>query len=160
MRNNYLFNSYLINGSRILKFFLLMILISFPLIASDCQKALTNEQTIPDKFLGNWRLVQQTGALQDICPQEYVNFRSDGVAELTCPDSQTILRAYSLTNTELKYDQTSLHYEYEFTDSDQKLNLYGVNVSRNLFYEKVTADNTGAVKGSGNDQNNSSEAVK
>ena len=159
MHFNYLFNSYLKKRISVLRFFLFLTLISFPLISSDCENLLNNEEPTPQSFVGNWRLVQQTGALQDICPQENVNFRSDGVAELTCPEGQTLVRDYSVTGSELNYDQTSLKYEYEFEDNEQKLNLYGVNVSRNLFYEKVTASNSND-KRSGNVQNNSSEVAK
>lgn len=157
---NITFNPYYKNRIRVLKLFLFLTVFSFPLIASDCNNLLNNQAAAPETFLGNWRLVQQTGALQDICPQENVVFRSDGVAELTCPEGQTILRDYSISGTELNYDQTSLQYEYEFEENDQKLNLYGVNVSRNLFYEKITADNSSKVKGSDIDMKNSSEAVK
>lgn len=156
---NITFNPYPQNRIRILKLILFLTLISFPLIASDCNNLLNNQAAAPETFVGNWRLVQQTGALQDICPQENVVFRSDGVAELTCPEGETILRVYSISGTELNYDQTSLQYQYEFEENDQKLNLYGVNVSRNLFYEKITADNINKVNGSDIDLN-SSEAVK
>lgn len=156
---NITFKSYSENRIRILKLILFLTLISFPLIASDCNNLLNNQAAAPETFVGNWRLVQQTGALQDICPQENVVFRSDGVAELTCPEGETILRVYSISGTELNYDQTSLQYQYEFEENDQKLNLYGVNVSRNLFYEKITADNINKVNGSDIDLN-SSEAVK
>lgn len=156
---NYSLISNLKNRVRILRFFLFLILISFPLISSDCENLLNNDPA-PETFVGNWRLVQQTGALQDICPQENVSFRSDGVAELTCPEGQTILRDYSISGSNLNYNQTSLNYEFEFEDNDQKLNLYGVNVSRNLFYEKVTATKNNTAKRSDGVQNNSSEGVK
>jgi len=156
---NFSFISYPKIRFRVFKFLLILTLISFPLISSDCENLLNNEEPTPQSFVGNWRLVQQTGALQDICPQENVNFRSDGVAELTCPEGQTLVRDYSVSGSELNYDQTSLKYEYEFEDNEQKLNLYGVNVSRNLFYEKVTASII-KDKRSGNDLSNSSEAAK
>ncbi|MCB0726003.1 MAG: hypothetical protein KDD00_00960 [Ignavibacteriae bacterium] len=159
---NHFFHSklYLNNGTGVVRFLLILALISFPLISSDCNNLLNNEEPAPEKFVGNWTLVEQTGALQDICPQEKVVFRADGVAELTCPEGQPILRVYSVSGTELFYDQTSLQYEYEFDNNDQKLNLYGVNVSRNLFYEKIATDNIGNDKRSVTKQNNSSEAVK
>ncbi|HMQ69030.1 MAG TPA: hypothetical protein PKC58_08570 [Ignavibacteria bacterium] len=162
MRINHLFYSNLYLNKRIsaVRFILILILVSFPILSSDCNNLLNNEEPAPEKFVGNWTLIEQTGALQDICPQENVVFRADGVAELTCPEGQPILRDYSVSGAELFYDQTSLQYEYEFDDNDQKLNLYGVNVSRNLFYEKVTAAKNNTGKRSEGVQNNSSEAVK
>ncbi len=127
--------------SRILQVFIIMILVSLSVTGSDCEKVLVDDNTVPQELIGDWQLTEQTGAQQDICPQEVVTFQSTGIAKLTCPGSDEISRDFTLENNILSYTQTSIAYDAEFSDDNLNLSLYGRNVSRNLFYQKiVTAD--------------------
>lgn len=105
---------------------------------SECNE-LTNQQPVPDALVGNWKLSLQTGALQDICPDETVNFQSSGIALLTCPNSQQVSREYSVSNNILNYTQTSIAYDVVFSNNQQTLELNGRNVSRNLTYIRQSA---------------------
>jgi hypothetical protein len=127
--------------SRVIQIFIVLILITLTVTGSDCEKVLVNQNTIPQELIGDWQLKEQTGAQQDICPQEVVTFQSTGIAKLTCPGSDQIARDFTLENNILSYTQTSISYDAEFSDDNLNLSLYGRNVSRNLFYQKiVTAD--------------------
>ena len=103
---------------------------------SNCENT-TDSNVIPQEILGNWKLIEQTGALQDICPNETVVFDASGVATLTCPNSNSITRNYGVSNSVLTYTQSGVAYGLQI---QQNGNLYltGQNVSRNLLYQKVT----------------------
>ncbi len=133
---NLLFN----NISKLLQLLIVLILISISLTGSDCEKILNNSGPVPTEMVGNWKLVEQTGALQDICPNENANFQSTGVAQLTCPEASSISRDFTVSNNVLTYTQTSVEYDVEFTNNNSKLALYGRNVSRNLKYERIITD--------------------
>lgn len=129
------------NYSRIIQSFIIAILIMLSVTGSDCEKVLVDDNTVPQELIGDWQLTDQTGAQQDICPQEVVTFQSTGIAKLTCPGSDEISRDFTLENNILSYTQTSIAYDAEFSEDNLNLSLYGRNVSRNLFYQKiVTAD--------------------
>ncbi|MBX7043795.1 MAG: hypothetical protein K1X85_12930, partial [Ignavibacteria bacterium] len=85
-----------------------------------------------------WKLVLQTGAQQDICTDETVNFQDNGIAILACPNSQQISRQYTVSNNVLTYTETSIAYDVVFSNNQQTLELKGKNVSRNLTYSKQT----------------------
>jgi hypothetical protein len=128
-------------SGRIIQSIIIMILIMLSVTGSDCEKVLVDDNTVPQELIGDWQLTEQTGAQQDICPQEVVTFQSTGIAKLTCPGSDEISRDFTLENNILSYTQTSIAYDAEFSDDNLNLSLYGRNVSRNLFYQKiVTAD--------------------
>ncbi len=149
-----------IKSVRIIQSFIIMTLVMLSVTGSDCDKVLVDEGSVPQELIGNWQLTEQTGAQQDICPQEVVTFQSNGIAKLTCPGSDQIARDFTLQNDILTYTQTSIAYDSEFSDNNTKLYLYGRNVSRNLFYQKkVTAD---IKNGSSNNADfiNSSDPVK
>ncbi|MDZ4710876.1 MAG: hypothetical protein SGI89_00960 [bacterium] len=137
-----------------------LILISITITGSNCEKILTGSGEIPTEMIGNWKLVEQTGALQDICENETVNFRSTGLADLTCPGSTTISRNFTIQNTELTYTESSISYDFEFGDSNNSLIFYGKNVSRNLKYQKIPVADNKASTGKMNGSQNSSEEVK
>lgn len=127
--------------SRVLQVFIVMILISLSVTGSDCEKVLVDDNTVPQELIGDWQLTGQTGAQQDICPEEVVTFQSTGIARLACPGADQIARDFTFENDVLSYTQTSIAYDAEFSDDNLNLSLYGRNVSRNLFYQKiVTAD--------------------
>lgn len=129
------------NYRRIIQSFIITILIMLSVTGSDCEKVLVDDNTVPQELIGDWQLTDQTGAQQDICPQEVVTFQLTGIAKLTCPGSDEISRDFTLENNILSYTQTSIAYDAEFSEDNLNLSLYGRNVSRNLFYQKiVTAD--------------------
>jgi hypothetical protein len=146
--------------SKILQSLIALILISLSVTGSDCDKVLSNNGSVPSDLIGEWQLVSQTGALQDICPLETVNFQSTMVALLTCPGSNPITRDFEISNDVLTYTQTSISYDVEITNENSELALYGRNVSRNLFYERnITAISKSELKGKAT-LNNSSEVKK
>ncbi len=114
-----------------------MILLFLMFSGSECNELLT-EPNVPQAMVGNWKLVLQTGALQDICPDENVNFQSNGIALLTCPNSSQVSRNYEINNNVLNYTETSVSYDIVFSNNDQTLELKGKNVSRNLTYQKLS----------------------
>lgn len=144
---------------RPLNFLLILTLISFPFISGDCEKILLNQNNIPSEMLGNWSLIEQTGALQDICDGEKINFQSNGIAVLTCPGEFSVTRDFKVENYELTYKQTSVTYSIETLTYDT-LYLLGNNVSRNLRYLKITADDSDLHFEKNIDSQNSSEIKK
>ncbi len=144
------------NPNRIFKFFLISILIALPLTGSDCEKALVNNGNVPQQMLGNWKLVEQTGALIDICADETINFQVNGIAILTCPNSNSISRDFRVENDVLTYTQTSVAYTIQTLTNDS-LYLLGQNVSRNLRYLKIITNDAVMKNNGAADLNNSSE---
>lgn len=137
-----------------------LILISLSFSGSDCEKILQNNESIPQELAGNWKLAEQTGALLDICPDETVNFQLTGVAQLTCPNSTTITRNFTVQDNSLKYTQSAVSYKIQTLNSDT-LYLLGQNVSRNLRYLKISADEMNVPGDANTDSFNSSDkAVK
>jgi len=146
--------------SRIIKIFTVLILITFSVTGSDCEKTLVDDGTVPQTLVGDWQLTDQTGALLDICPDEVVTFQSNGIAKLTCPGSDQISRDFTVENDILSYTQTSISYNVEFSDDNLKLTLYGRSVSRNLFYQKIVTSNIQSSNNKKTDFINSSDPVK
>jgi len=127
MNTKYIFDS--------LKFLSLLFLIFIMITGSDCEN-LINNNVVPQEILGNWKLIEQTGALQDICPNETVFFEASGNATLTCPNSNSIVRNYTVSNSILTYSQSGVSYSLSFPGSDTLL-MNGQNVSRSLLYVKL-----------------------
>lgn len=159
------------NNLSVLRLFIALIIISISFISGDCEKVLVNPvNPIPNDsltsydslFLGSWNLIYQTGALQDICPDENVIFQPDFTAILTCPNSASIEREYFVDDTDstLYYTQANIYYYSEFSELNQVLTLYGLNVSRNLTYEKIPASEIHPVIQEKTNFNNSSETEK
>lgn len=140
-----------------LRYLIILISISFCFTGGDCEKILENNPDVPSPLIGNWTLVLQTGALQDICPGENAVFRSDGVAQLICPGEDTLSRNFDVVNNRLTYSQTSVSYDIEFIENDTEVWLYGTNVSRNLKYRKIITADAPAVIPQNTDFINSSE---
>lgn len=146
---------------KLYRFLIFLLLISFSVIAGDCEKTLSGGGgEVPADLVGNWKLIEQTGALQDICNNETINFQSSGVAQLTCPNSTAISRNYSVQNNVLTYTETSVSYDIQFSNNNSNLILNGRNISRNLKYEKIVTDNVPVHSGKNNSVNNSSEGGK
>ncbi len=144
------------NRNRIFQFLLLFSFIALPLTGSDCEKALVSNGNVPQQMLGNWKLVEQTGALIDICADETINFQVNGVAILTCPNSNSISRDFRVENDALTYTQTTVVYTIQTLTNDS-LYLLGQNVSRNLRYLKIITDDAVMKNNGAADLNNSSE---
>ncbi|MEO8209884.1 MAG: hypothetical protein ABI840_04955 [bacterium] len=123
---------------------LLIVVISLSLTGGDCEKVLQNNNSVvPGDIVGDWKLIEQTGALQDICDDETVNFGATGIAHLTCPNTTSITRIYTIDSNKLSYTQTSISYNFEFSQDLLTLYMYGIGVSRNLKYQKIiTGNNT------------------
>jgi hypothetical protein len=126
---------------------------------SECNELL-QEPAVPDAIIGNWKLVLQAGALQDICPDENVNFQSNGIALLTCPNSTQISRDFNVSNNVLNYTQSSVSYDVVFSNNSQTLELKGKNVSRDLTYQKLTMNEAPPVNQNGTPSTHSSEKTK
>jgi len=145
---------------RLFQAMLTSFLISLSLTGTDCEKALTGGSgSVPQEMLGNWKLVEQTGALIDICADETINFQSTGVAILTCPNSNPISRDFTVQNSVLTYTETSVAYSIQTLTNDS-LYLIGQNVSRNLRYLKIIADDAVLKSDIPANLNNSSEAKR
>lgn len=136
-----------------------MILLFLMFSGSECNELLT-EPNVPQAMVGNWKLVLQTGALQDICPDENVNFQSNGIALLTCPNSSQVSRNYAINNNVLNYTETSVSYDIVFSNNDQTLELKGKNVSRNLTYQKLSMNELPPVSQNGTVSMHSSDRSK
>lgn len=136
MNNNLKNNSFIM----LMKTCLLGLIAFLPLTGGDCAKVLEGVNgNVPAEMVGNWKLIEQTGALIDICADETINFQSTGIAILKCPNSESISRDFRVENNTLTYTQTSVAYTIETLTNDS-LSLLGQNVSRNLRYLKIIAD--------------------
>lgn len=139
---------------RIIPIVILTILTAY---GSNCDTSSSNGgNTVPQEILGNWKLIEQTGALQDICPNETVLFESSGNATLTCPNSNSITRTFTVSNNVLTYTQSGVSYGLQILNSGN-LYLTGQNVSRNLEYQKITDSVINISPDSKPGSNNSSE---
>jgi hypothetical protein len=121
-----------------LKFILLITLLWFPLIGSDCAKTLSGT---PTSVIGNWELVKMLGNSQDVCLGEIANFQSTGTATLTCPNVTPIQRTYTYSGDILTFTETNLSYSVAFTTQNgvQKMVLTGRNgVDRVLTYDQLS----------------------
>ena len=138
---------------------LLISILSFAFIGTECENIL-NGGSAPEDLLGRWQLVRQTGALQDVCDGETVEFQTN-TATLKCPNQSEIIRNYTASNGVLTYE-TGVSYEFTVrTESGTtKLDLIGSNVSRNLYYDKIITDEDISVFNESFDGKTSSEPVK
>ena len=141
---------------KFLKLLVSLSLIALSITGSECNEILEDNSVIPQEIVGDWKLIEQTGALQDICPDENVNFQSGGVATLTCPNASAITRNFEVVNSVLTYTQTNISYGLQILDNG-KLLLTGQNVSRNLKYEKIITADRQSKAGTEQEALNSSE---
>jgi len=119
----------------LLKFLLILSILSFPLLGSQCQKALDDIFGSGD-VVGSWKLVRMEGNLQDVCLGEIAEFRQDNTATLTCPGKTPVNRTYTYTNNILTYSETGISYSVYFEATSYMI-LTGQNVNRTLYYEKI-----------------------
>ncbi len=146
------------------KLFPLVVFFTFSVMGVSCDVLTENISQNPTDLIGTWKLTKQTGALQDVCPDEILTLNSNNQATLQCPGSVAITRTYSVSNGILTYVETGIKFEYQIKKegANTTLELYGVNVSRNLFYTKQS-DSVLLPHSSGNkgtNSNNSSETIK
>jgi len=120
---------------------LAMLIFSLPFIGSDCEKILFTETSA--EITGTWRLVYNSGVLHDICPGEtvYLPSNTGGVAILQCPQQDSILRNYTISNSILRYTETGIEYSIVSVNStDLQLEGTGSSSGRYLNYSRITAD--------------------
>jgi hypothetical protein len=147
--------------------FVVMLIISFSFIGSDCNEILENVGNSDCTgsqvdIIGTWKFVFNAGGIRDICLGETVEFTSGGTAFLTCPGQQTIQRSYSVSS-DFILTYTSTNVKYCLSGNTEELQLTGLNNNRILVYQKViTSGDTKKenTKGDGNNFNNSSEQTK
>ncbi len=145
----------------LLKAFLFISIFSFAFMGTECEQLLEGGSTSSEDLLGRWQLVRQTGALQDICDGETLEFQNSTTALLQCPQQTQITRSYTASNGVLTY-QTGVSYNYlvRTESGTTKLDLTGRNVSRNLYYDKIiTTEDVSKYKGKPTGKT-SSEPVK
>jgi len=133
----------------LLKAFIFISIFSFAFMGTECEQLLNGGSTSSEDLLGRWQLVKQTGAQQDICDEETLEFQNSTTALLKCPQQTQITRSYTASNGILTY-QTGVSYNYLVrTESGiTKLDLIGINVSRNLYYDKIiTTEDVSKYKG-------------
>ena len=112
---------------------------SFPFLGAQCNALVNGQIAGVDELAYTWTLVRQTGSNIDVCPGETVKFDKNYYAYLVCPGKDTAVRKFSLNADNLTYYLNNAHQaEYRFEvvteNGDTKLNMYGINVNRNLFY--------------------------
>lgn len=146
-----------------LRTFLFISIFSFAFMGTECEQLLNGGgSTNPEDLIGRWQLVKQTGALQDICDNETLEFQNSATALLQCPQQTQITRSYTASSSGVLTYQTGVSYNYEVrTESGTtKLDLIGRNVSRNLYYDKIiTTEDVSKYKGKPTGKT-SSEPVK
>ena len=122
----------------LLKAFLFISIFSFAFMGTECEQLLEGGSTSSEDLFGRWQLVKQTGAQQDICDGETLEFQNSITALLQCPQQTQITRSYTASNGILTY-QTGVSYNYlvRTESGTTKLDLIGRNVSRNLYYDKI-----------------------
>ena len=145
----------------LLKAFLFISVFSLAFMGTECEQLLNGGSTSSEDLLGRWQLVKQTGAQQDICDGETLEFQNSTTALLQCPQQTQITRSYTASNGILTY-QTGVSYNYlvRTESGTTKLDLIGRNVSRNLYYDKIiTTEDVSKYKGKPTGKT-SSEPVK
>src|SRR5438132_6621127 len=85
-------------------------LVLFSLIGSVINSCESLTQQSNSDITGSWTLTYNSSGTRDICPGENVNFQSNNVALLKCPNKPQISRNYSLSNNTLEYTDTGVKY--------------------------------------------------
>lgn len=117
-----------------------LLFISLSFIGTDCNN--TTTQVTNENIQGNWQLISSTGGSEhDLCPGEKADFQSNGIAILTCPNQQPINRSYSVSNSVLTFNETSVKYTVNLTNNSNTLNMYGIGMvsGRILVYDRITS---------------------
>jgi hypothetical protein len=131
----------------ILRFLFYILTFSIILTSIGCSSSSKLESADAADILGSWELYDQSGVIQDVCSKETLGFTKDGKAVLQCPGSKPIIRLYSIKNGILTYTETGIKFKFNIKSENSvtRLELYGQNVGRNLFYKKInkSTSNTG-----------------
>jgi hypothetical protein len=130
-----------------LKYFPLLmvfaIIASFAFIGAECSTLVNGNTSEKNRIYNKWILNRQTGRLLDICPFEIIIFYSgDSFVRTTCgPYLDTLIREYVIDDNEktITFIPSQVAYRWAIKDSTPGLclNLYGINVDRNLYYQKL-----------------------
>ncbi|MCX6165365.1 MAG: hypothetical protein NTU73_11010 [Ignavibacteriae bacterium] len=119
---------------KVLKLILLIAMLWFPFIGTDCNKS-------ESSIIGTWELVKMNGNAQDVCLGETAVFQTTGNATLTCPGEAAIQKTYTYSGNILTFTTNSLSYSVSFTTQNgiQKVIFTGRNgVDRVLTYDKIS----------------------
>lgn len=119
---------------KIIPYLILLLVIS--VIIASCESLL--QQSNSGDVSGEWTLSYNSSGTRDICPGENVNFQSNGVALLKCPQGTQLSRNYTYSNNTLEYTQTGVKYSTSFGNNNNTMQLNGINVQRILVYTKGT----------------------
>ena len=114
----------------------MIILTGISVTGMDCSDLLG----VPGDVTGTWQLVSMGGTLQDVCLGEILQFQSNGIAILTCPNAAARQRNYTLTGGVLTFTETNVSYNVtnQNTNGIEQMVLTGVSISRILTYNAVT----------------------
>jgi hypothetical protein len=121
---------------------IISVIASFPFLGADCSKLVNGQVSQKSYFYHTWMLKRQTGNLIDVCPGEIVIFGQGNDVRLMCmPYIDTVFREYEINESErtVTFKPSMVAYNWAFKDSSGVLclNLYGINVGRNLFYQEL-----------------------
>jgi hypothetical protein len=118
--------------------FIILLVISLAFIGSDCNKIIEVIGGNNADLTGNWKLIYNSGTLNDVCPGETIDFQTNGIAIIACPgNGQSIERNYTNSGNVLTYTLTGIKYDIK-TLTSTDLELQGVNNDRYLYYTRVT----------------------
>jgi hypothetical protein len=124
-------------------FLIFAIIASFAFIGAECSTLVNGNTSLKSSFYATWILKRQTGRLLDICPGEITIYKSSDVfARLICPPyNDTLVREYYVNDNDrtITFKPSQVAYKWEFKDSAGGIcmNLYGLNVDRNLYYQEI-----------------------
>lgn len=134
----------------VIRSLIIMIFLGFSLVGADCSNLLNNNTDNIADVVGSWQLVSESGAQFDVCAGETVIFAADHIAQLQCPSQAPLTRTVTVTNGTITYQETGVQYNYTVDNTSSttsQLSMTGVNVSRNLVYNKVIAASTPVATG-------------
>jgi hypothetical protein len=116
--------------------FIILFLSFLTFAGTDCDKIF--DPGTPTDITGTWELVGMAGDLQDVCLGEIATFQTNNVAQLRCPNANTINRQYTFENGVLTFTETGISYNVTFrtTNNIQQIVFQGRNVNRTLTYNE------------------------
>jgi len=126
----------------ILQFLFYILTFSIVITGIGCSSSSKLGSADASDIIGFWELYDQSGVIQDVCSKETLGFTKDGKAILQCPGSNPITRRYSIKNGILTYTETGIKFKFNIKSekSITRLELFGQNVGRNLFYKKINKE--------------------
>ena len=119
-----------------------MMIVSFQFFGAQCNTFVNGDDISLKELLFTWSLQRQTGINIDVCQNEQITFHNDFSVVSICPPQDSAFRNFTIDKNSkiITYTQSGVSYNYEILNSNNitNLNLYGINVNRNLFYIKVS----------------------